>query len=111
MAKGAGTLRKIDLTGIKDTKAPRFLMAIRLGETIDVNGGYKTTDGGNHLLTGNRRRKCGVYGFRLDQNRDRALRIVGEESVRGGFAIDEAEVGAVAGVLAARSTVADGSRL
>ena len=109
MAQGVLTLGEDDLTEIKDTKGTlELIVTVWLGETIQIDGGHKGTDGSDHLLTGYVRRKGGVDRLSLDENRDGALRVLGEERVRTGLAVDEAEVSAFARVFSAGGAVADG---
>ena len=86
-------------------------MAVRLGEAVQIDGGYKAADSSDHLLTSHLRRKGRVDCLSLNQYGNRALRVLREESLRGGLTVNESEVCAVARVLAARSAVADGGRL
>ena len=77
-------------------------MAIRLGEAVQIDGGYEGADSSDHLSAGHLRRKSRVDRLSLEQNGNRALGVLREESLRGGLALNESEVCAVARVLAAR---------
>src|SRR5260370_40277492 len=83
-------------------------MAVRLGETVQIDGGYKGADGRDQLLSSQLCRKGRVDCLSLNQYGNRALRVLREESLRGGLAVDESEVCVVARVFAARYPVADG---